>query len=468
MRKEIRRDTAIVNVEAYFDNGSFFKDLARRVAYPTESQNKDRASELRNYLKEEIWPYLGKMGFTCRIVENPINQRLPFLIAQRIEDETLPTILTYGHGDTVWGMEGSWRKGLGPWRLVKEGDQWYGRGAADNKGQHTINLAALNLLLREQGRLGFNVKVLIEMGEEMGSPGLHEICSQEKDALRADVLIASDGPRINPDKPTIFGGSRGVFNFDISLKLRDGEHHSGNWGGLLANPAIILAHTISSMVDSRGRILIEALKPDGIPETVKKALAELEVSGEQGPDIDPDWGEPWLSLAEKVYGWNTLEVLAFECGNPANPVHAIPSSAWARCHIRYVAGSHPQGFIAAVRKHLDEHGFKQIQITEIDNQYGMATRLSPDNPWAKWTIGSFEKTTGKKTAFLPNLGGTLPNDAFTGILDLPTIWVPHSYGGCSQHAPNEHLLAPIDREGLRLMTGLFWDLAENPPVDKTD
>lgn len=463
MRKEMNRETAIAKAEAYFDNGFFFKDLARRVAYPTESQNKDRVSELRDYLEKEIWPYLDKMGFTCRIVKNPANQRLPFLIAQRVEDETLPTVLTYGHGDTVWGMEGSWRPGLEPWRLIKKGDRWYGRGAADNKGQHTINLAALNLLLREQGKLGFNVKVLIEIGEEMGSPGLHEICAQEKDALRADVLIASDGPRIDPYKPTIFGGSRGVFNFDIRLKLREGEHHSGNWGGLLANPGIILAHAISSMVDSRGKILVEALKPDGIPEPIQKALAELEVTGSQGPDIDPNWGEPGLSLAEKVYGWNTFDVLAFECGNPANPVHAIPSSAWARCHIRFVAGSSPQGVIAAVRKHLDEHGFEQIQITEIRNNNGMATRLSPDNPWVKWAVDSFEKTSDKKTAFLPNLGGTLPNDAFSDILSLSTIWVPHSYGGCSQHAPNEHLLAPIAREGLRLMTGLFWDLAEHPP-----
>ena len=240
----MNRETAIAKAEAYFDNGFFFKDLARRVAYPTESQNKDRVSELRHYLEKEIWPYLDKMGFTCRIVKNPVNQRLPFLIAQRVEDETLPTVLTYGHGDTVWGMEGSWRPGLEPWRLIKKGDRWYGRGAADNKGQHTINLAALNLLLKEQGKLGFNVRVLIEIGKEMGSPGLHEICAQEKDALRADVLISSDGPRIDPYKPTIFGGSRGVLNFYIRLKNPEGEHHSGNWGGLLANNGILQDHAI--------------------------------------------------------------------------------------------------------------------------------------------------------------------------------------------------------------------------------
>ena len=61
---------------------------------------------------------------------------------------------------------------------------------------------------------------------------------------------------------------------------------------------------------------------------------------------------------------------------------------------------------------------------------------------------------------LPSLGGTLPNDIFADDLGLPTIWVPHSYTGCSQHAPNEHLLVPVAREALRLMAGLFWDLGE--------
>jgi hypothetical protein len=59
---------------------------------------------------------------------------------------------------------------------------------------------------------------------------------------------------------------------------------------------------------------------------------------------------------------------------------------------------------------------------------------------------------------LPNLGGSLPNDVFTDILGMPTVWVPHSYAACSQHAPNEHLLASVARDGLRLMTGLFWDI----------
>jgi len=454
------RQSALTLAETCFDQGRLFELLARRVAYPTESQNPARDKEMRAYLTEEMTPYLEPLGFACRIVDNPINPRMPFLIGRRFEDESLPTLLTYGHGDTVLGMAERWREGLEPWKLIQEGERWYGRGAADNKGQHTINLAALECLLQDRGRLGFNVIVLIETGEEMGSPGLHQVCAQEREALRADLLIASDGPRIDPGQPTIYGGSRGLVNFDLRLNLRQGGHHSGNWGGLLANPGVILANAIASLVDARGRVLLEALKPEGIPDSVRRALAELEVSGRGGPAIDPDWGEPGLSLAEKVYGWNTFEILAFECGDPANPIHAIPPTAWARCHIRYVVGSRPEGFLEAVRKHLDEKGFGQIEIIPVRDSVSRATRLDPDNPWARWAVASLERTCGRKPAFQPNTGGGLPNDAFSDILGLPTIWVPHSYGGCSQHAPDEHLLAPLAREGLRLMTGLFWDLAE--------
>jgi len=457
------RENAIARAGKFFDDDRFFELLRRWVSHPTESQDETCEDPLKMYLTGAITPYLEDMGFGCRLVENPANPRLPFLIGQRTEGEDLPTVLIYGHGDTVRAMDGSWRDGLAPWQLFKEADRWYGRGAADNKGQHAINLAALACVLEERQQLGFNVRVLIEMGEEMGSPGLHQVCAEEKEALAADVLIASDGPRIDPRQPTIFGGSRSVFNFDLRLDLRDGGHHSGNWGGLLANPGIILAHAIASMVDARGRIRVEGLKPAGIPDSVKRALAELEVTGRQGPAIDPDWGEPGLSRAEKVYGWNTLEVLAFECGNPAAPVHAIPPSAWARIHVHFVTNCDPDGFITTVRKHLDAHGFKMIEIIPPRDSWYPATRMDPDQPWAQWAVSSVAQTCGQKPAFLPNLGGTLFNDAFSHVLGMPIIWVFYSYGGCSQHAPDEHLLAPIVREGLQIMAGLFWDLAENSP-----
>jgi hypothetical protein len=89
-----------------------------------------------------------------------------------------------------------------------------------------------------------------------------------------------------------------------------------------------------------------------------------------------------------------------------------------------------------------------------------ATRLDPDDPWVTWTLASIERSTGTTPALLPNIGGSLPNEPFAHVLGLPTVWVPHSYPGCSQHAPDEHLPSPLVRESLQLMAGLWWDLGE--------
>jgi acetylornithine deacetylase/succinyl-diaminopimelate desuccinylase-like protein len=401
-------------------------------------------------------------------VPNPVANAGPFLIATRIEDPKLPTVLGYGHADVIRGLEPQWRSGLDPWTLKVEGERWYGRGTADNKGQHLINMLALEQVIAERGgKLGFNSKFLIETGEEVGSPGLHEICAQEKEALKADLLIGSDGPRLTPGRPTIYMGTRGAMNFDLIVDLREGGHHSGNWGGLLANPGVILANAIASIIDDKGRVKARDLLPRAIPNSVRAALADCEIeASEDGPEINAWWGEPGLTAAEKVYAWNTFEVLAFRTGNPENPVNAIPPKAVAACQMRYTVDVHPNTFIPAIRRHLDAHGFQNVTVKPWDKAFFTATRLDPDHPYARWAAASLQRTTGRKPAMLPNLGGSLPNDCFTDTLGLPTIWVPHSYAGCSQHAPNEHVLAPLMREGFQIMTGIYWDMGEQPPVER--
>jgi len=457
------RESVIEALETYFDDGSFLEDLSRRVEIHTESQEPDQIGELYRYLTGEMAPYLEKLGFECQVHENPDPVfKGPFLVARRFEGDDLPTVFTYGHGDVVRGYDEQWRDGIGPWKIVKQGERWYGRGTADNKGQHTINLAAIDTVLKARGgKLGFNVVALIETGEETGSPGLREFCRDNKELLKADVLIASDGPRLKPETPTIFMGSRGVFNFTMRVNFREGGHHSGNWGGLLANPGIVLAHAVASLTTATGEIKVPGLKPPQIPNSVRNAISKLDIQQEEegAPEINPEWGEPGLTPEEKVFGWNTLEVLSFKTGNPDNPVHAIPPHAFAHIHMRYVVPSDPATFLPAVRKHLDEHGFEMVEL-EATRGLMSATRLDPDHPWAKWSVSSLEKTAGEDIAVLPNLGGTLPNDAFADILGMPTIWIPHSYASCSQHAPNEHILESVSRSALRLMGGLFWDMGE--------
>ena len=455
------RSAAIAAAEKYFDSGGFLADLARRVAIPTESQNPARGPELRAYLESEMSESLARVGASTRVFDNPRGSGGPFLIAELIEDPRRPTVLLYGHGDVIRGQENEWRAGLGPWAVRQEGERIYGRGTADNKGQHTINLAAIEAVLRTRGKLGFNLKVLIETEEETGSPGLKAFCEQNKALLAADVLISSDGPRLSPGRPTVYLGTRGALNFTLSVDPGKGAHHSGNWGGLIANPGIILAHAIASITDARGSIRVPEWRPGTLTPSVRAALADLEIdAGPEGPRIDPDWGEPDLTPPERVFGWCSFEVLAFVTGNPERPVNAIPARASATCQLRYVVGVDANDILPALRRHLDRQGFANVKLAPARDAIFHATRLDPDSPWVKWTVSSIERTTGKKPAILPNLGGSLPNEVFAHTLGLPTVWIPHSYAACSQHAPNEHLLAPVAREALRIMAGVYWDLGE--------
>lgn len=455
------RAGAIGRAQAYFDSGGFLADLRRRVAIPTASQEADSMPALQQYVQAEMTQSLQALGYDCAVHPNPNPKYGPFLIARRVEDAHKPTVLTYGHGDVIRGQEEQWRTGLSPWNIAVEGDRIYGRGTADNKGQHTINIAALQCVLEERGSLGFNSTILLETGEETGSPGLTEFCRAHRDELKADVLIASDGPRLDHRRPTIFGGTRGTINFNLKLDLRAGGHHSGNWGGLLRNPGIVLAHAIACIADERGQIRVPEWRPQSLTPAVRAVLADAHIdAGEDAPAIDTDWGEASLTPAERVFGWNSFEVLAFRTGNPERPVNAIPPSAIAYCQLRFVVGTEPDDILPALRRHLDKHGFGIVQVEPARDVLMHATRLDPDNPWAQFVAASIEQTAGQRPTLLPNLGGSLPNEVFTDVIGMPTVWVPHSYAACSQHAPNEHLLAPVAREGLCIMAGVFWDVGE--------
>lgn len=454
------RSDVIHRAQDSITRGDFARILARRIAYATESQRPDNGAVLRAYLDDELRPSLESMGFTCHFLATAAAPGMPFLLAERIEDPALPTLLSYGHGDVVFGDAENWRAGLNPWQWVEEGDRWYGRGSADNKGQHTINLLALEQVYHARnGRLGFNCKLLFEMGEEVGSPGLADLCRENAALLSADLFIASDGPRLHADRPTLFLGSRGCINFRLQLDARERAYHSGNWGGLLSNPGTQLANAIATLVDGNGKILIDDLLPPPLTPALRAILEDVSPAGNPGdPTIDAAWGEPGLTPAEKLLGWNALEVLSFVTGNPARPVNAIPASATAVCQLRFVVGTDADKLVEHVQQHLKRHGYLGIEVELLNSS--PATRFDPQSPLVDWALSLMQAISGKTPTLLPNLGGSLPNDVFADILGLPTLWIPHSYPTCGQHAVNEHLLQPVVREGLAMMAGIFWELGE--------
>jgi len=156
-------------------------------------------------------------------------------------------------------------------------------------------------------------------------------------------------------------------------------------------------------------------------------------------------------------------VLAFTAGTPGRPVNAVPPSAVANCQLRFIAGTDADGVMPALQRHLDERGFSRVRVmpppAANDGRFA-ATRTEPDHPWVTFVTGSLQRSANAKPAVVPQMGGSICNDVFTDVLGMPTIWIPHSYASCSQHAPDEHILMPVVRSAIALMAGLYWDIGE--------
>ena len=454
-------DQALENSNKWFTDGKFFDKLSSLVNIVTDSKNAVSVDDLTNYYTDGLSDILTELGLQTEIIDNPIKGGPPFLLGKRIESSELKTILLYGHGDTVPLQEGQWFEEIIPNELKVIGDKIYGRGVADNKGQHLINLLALLSVLKIRKKLGFNLKIIFEMGEEIGSPGLFDLCEKYKDYFKSDVLIASDGPRVAVDVPTVFLGSRGAINFELEAKYREGAHHSGNWGGVLRDPGVRLSHALSIITDKYGKILIENWKPTSLSVEVRDRLHSLPTTISETVEIDENWGEPGLSSNEKLFGWNSFSVLALRSGNIDLPVNAIQPSAKALCQLRFVVGTDTNKVISSLRDHLDQNGFNDIKIITENAINFEASRTNLNNVWLEKVEHILEKFHRGKIHVIPNLAGSLPNNCFTDILGIPTIWIPHSYKECSQHAPNEHVPIELLQNSLLLMTDLYWNLGSD-------
>ena len=307
------RAQAVLAAERYFDEGRFFDDLARRVAIPTESQNPERPAELERYLESEMRRALEAHGL--RLPHRCPTQgaraaRSSSPSASRIAQPADRARLRPRRRDPR-PTTTQWRAGpRRPGRSPSDGDRWYGRGTADNKGQHTINIAALEAVLRDarQARLQRQVADRDGRGDRLARPA-RALRASSKTLLAADVLIASDGPRLAPTGRRIFLGSRGALNFDLVVDAREGGHHSGNWGGLLANPGIHARARASPRSSTRRGA--DPRRPNGVPQQLPTSVrarspTARSTAAPDGPTIDPDWGEPGLTPAERVFGWCAL------------------------------------------------------------------------------------------------------------------------------------------------------------------
>jgi acetylornithine deacetylase/succinyl-diaminopimelate desuccinylase-like protein len=365
----------------------------------------------------------------------------PLVVGHRAGPPGAPAVLVYGHYDVqppdpldAWTSP--------PFEPEVRDGRLYGRGTADNKGQHLAQLLAMESLLATRGGLPCTVKVLLDGEEEIGSPNLADFAQRNRDRLAADLVVWSDGPVDPAGGWRLVFGVRGIASFELRARGANRSLHSGNWGGVAPNPLWTLVHLLASMRDADGRITVEGfgdevepLGPeeratlDRLPVDVEAVKAELGLA-----ELDAPAGR---GFAERLAAWPTLTINGLHGGYGGEGTQTVlPSAAVAKCDVRLVQAQRAGDVYDKLEAHVRRHA----PGVELVRQGSMEPSRTPmGSPFTEPIRAGMAAAQGADPLLVPVLGGSLPLHVFTGVLGLPTFGIPLGNPDQANHAPDENL-----------------------------
>ncbi|MEX1062562.1 MAG: dipeptidase, partial [Balneolaceae bacterium] len=333
------------SVQNFIDQNinAFQNQLFELLRIPSISTDPDRKNDIREaavFLKNQM-EQMGMDG-----VELYETRGYPILYAEKITDETRPTVLVYGHYDVQPPDP------LGKWHTppfeptVKEG-RVYARGASDDKGQSYIHVKAVEAFLKTDSELPVNVKFVMEGEEEIGSPNLIPFVKEHRQMLKCDMVLISDTAMIGENQPSITYGLRGLAYMEMEVTGPNRDLHSGVYGGTILNPANVLADLISSLTDRNGRIRISGFYDDVKPLTdaEREAYRKLpfdEEAYKRELGIRDVYGEKGYSTPERASARPSLDVNGLWSGYQGSGAKTVlPESAGAKVSMRLVPDQEP-------------------------------------------------------------------------------------------------------------------------------
>lgn len=432
--------------------------LARLIDYvrrPSISAYGEGIAETAEYISN----VMRSMGLSVELLPTP---RWPMVYSERIEDPSLPAVLIYGHYDVqppdpldAWLSP--------PFEPTVRNGRLYARGVGDNKGQHFANLLAIETLMKLNGHLPCNVKVLLEGEEEMGSDHIADLVRQQRERLKADVVITSDGPVHESGRSCIIGGVRGIISFELRARGANRDLHSGNFGGVAPNPLWTLVHLLSTMKNADGHITLEGFYENVTPLTDEEraALERLPLDEEA---VRRDLGLAQLDAPvergyhERLAAWPTLTLNGLHGGyaGPGSKT-VLPHEAVAKCDIRLVAAQTVEEIFSKVEAHVR----KYAPEVEFIRQGGMEPSKTPlSTPLVPRLSRAIEAVEGQPPLLIPALGGSLPDYVFTKILGVPSLIVPYANADEANHAPNENMEVERFYNGIKIGAAMLSYMGE--------
>lgn len=433
----------------------------------------------------------GQRGFkTTRIS----TQAAPLLLASRSYPKAKKTVLVYLQMDgqpvdsSQWTQEDPYlpvvkkQNDKGDWEIVNWSelenyqDDWriFARSASDAKGPVVMFLAALDALKKMEQNPNYNLKVILDFEEELGSPNLPQAVLDNRDLLAADLLVIFDGPMHRLNKPTLSFGARGIATIQLTTYGPIVPQHSGHFGNYVPNPAFKLAQLIASMKDEQGKVLIpgyydgivldqatkEVLKATPHNEKQLQDLIQVGAFDRVGPNYQESIQYPSLNVRGMQSGWINEKVRTI-----------IPAWARAEIDVRLVKESKPERLLNLIKQHVEDQGYLVLdrtpskeerlahpKVASFTSKISYQSFRTPlDSEIGLWLRKALIRGFGEEPIRVRMSGGSIPISPFVNTLDLPAVAVPTVNRDNNQHSPNENLRLGNYRDGIKTILAILTE-----------
>ena len=475
-----------INLEALTEQ-SFLQGillLNELVSIPNNSYYPDQLEENILWCEAEF----GKRGFKT---ERLSTDKVPLLLIEKSMDPTAQTVLIYFHVDGQPVDPSKWHQ-KDPYKpvLKRYNDGWqqipmdtlkstydpewriFGRSTSDDKGPLAMFLTAWDALILTGEQPNYNIKIILDFEEEIGSPNLPQAVLVHRDKLQADMMLIMDGPRHQSNEPTLSFGARGISTLSLTVYGPRAAQHSGHYGNYAPNPALRLSQLLSSMKDEDGRVTIPGFY-DGIrlseeeikilrqvPDDEKEIKAKLGIASTDkvGSSYQESIQFPSLNIRGMASGWVGKEVRTI-----------IPAEATAEIDIRLVPESDPERLFALVKDHIVHQGYHMIEKDPTDEERMLhpkllkwegsisyqAFRTPFDSPPGIWLDKALQRAFGKRPVMIRMGGGSIPIAPFVDALNIPAVTVVTVNPDNNQHSPNENIRLGNYKEGIKTMLAIL-------------
>jgi acetylornithine deacetylase/succinyl-diaminopimelate desuccinylase-like protein len=411
---------------------------------------------------------------------------IPLMLVEKKQPNATKTALFYFHVDgqavdiSKWDQPDAYvpvlkkQNSEGKWEAIpmenlntEYNPDWriFARSSSDDKGPIAMFLSAWDALNTAGLTPDYNVKIILDFEEELGSPLLPEAVIRHKAKLTADLMLIMDGPRHTSNEPTLSYGARGISDLILTTYGPKVPQHSGHYGNYSPNPALLLSQLLASMKDQNGRVAIPGYY-DGISfsETEKAIFSKVP---DNEPAVQKRLGisrtdQVGTSYQESI-NYPSLNIKGLSSGYVGSQsTTIIPAVAIAELDIRLVPESDPNRLFGLIENHIQNQGFHIVsqdptdeerkqypKIVKIEKSISyQAFRTPMDSEAGAWLRAAMNRAFGKDPVQIRISGGSIPISPFVDALGIPAVTIPTVNADNNQHSPNENLRLGTYKEGI--------------------